>query len=109
MNFYVVLDFKGFELILDMDWLSIGAILGCRERTVTLVTQLGNIAKIPCEDLGINMCSFLHTLEASQEWLGSIEVVKNFRDVFEEVMNLPHVGRWNFTLIQFQCKTHSPT
>ena len=42
-----------------------------------------------CDSSGVHLSSLLHGIEASQEDVGSIEVVRDFPDVFEEVKGLP--------------------
>ena len=73
-----VLDFKGFDLILGMDWLDkYKAVLNCDERTVSLETDLGRIARVMCDNSGIHLSSLLHGVETSQEEVEDIEVVRD--------------------------------
>lgn len=72
-----------------MDWLvKHKVVLLCEERTVSLETELGRIAKVTCNSSGIHLSSFSHGLEASQE-VGTIEVVRYFPDALDEVKGLP--------------------
>ena len=88
-DFYV-LDFKGFDFILRLDWLSkFQAKIKCAEEMVTLITRIGSEAKIPCGKPDIHTCSFLYALKTSQESLETLEVVRDFSDVFDEVKSLP--------------------
>ena len=85
-----VLGFTGYGLILGMDWLSRNrAILDCERRVVRLVTRLGNALDIFCNPINSIMLSYLESLDASVENLRSVEVVREYPDVFEEVKGLP--------------------
>ena len=84
-DFYV-LDFKSFNFILGLDWLSkFQAKIKCDKEIITLITSLERKARITCGKPGIHTCSFLYALEAPQESLDTLEVVREFKDVFEEV------------------------
>ena len=77
-----------------MDWLDkYKPVLICKERIVSLETELGRIAKVTCDDFGVHLSNLLHGIEASPEGVESIEVVKDFPDVFEEVKGFPCIGR----------------
>ncbi|MDQ4222845.1 hypothetical protein RBK84_00460, partial [Pseudomonas aeruginosa] len=89
-DFYI-LDFERFDFILGLDWLSkFEAKIKCSKRTVTLTTNLGRKAKIWCKRPERGSCNFLNAIEIVEEGsLETIEVVRDFADVFEEVRDLP--------------------
>ena len=63
-DFYV-LDFKSFNFILGLDWLSkFQAKIKCDREIITLITSLERKARITCGKPGIHTCSFLYALEA---------------------------------------------
>ena len=73
-----------------MDWLDkYKVVLMCEERTVSLETDLGRIAKVMCANSGIHLSSLFHGIETSQEKVEDIDVVQDFADAFEEVKCLP--------------------
>ena len=85
-----VLGFTGYGLILGMDWLSRnGAVLDCERGVVRLMTRLGNTLEIFCNPINSVMLSYLESLDASEENLRSVRVVREYSDVFEEVKGFP--------------------
>ena len=85
-----VLDFIGFEILLDMDWLvKYKAVLDCENRTIYSWSVFGKIIEISCEGPSPRRDSFLYALDTSQIGLETIPIVKEFADVFEEVKSLP--------------------
>ena len=85
-----MLGFTGNGLILGMDWLSRnGVVLDCERRVVRLMTRLGNTLEIFCNPIDSVMLSYLESLDASEENLQSVRVVREYSDVFGEVKSLP--------------------
>ena len=54
-----------------------------------MVTLIPSIKINTCGKPGIHTCSFLYALKTSQESLETLEVVRDFSDVFDEVKSLP--------------------
>ena len=85
-----VLGFMGYGLILGMDWLArYGAILDCERRVVKLLTRSGKTLDISCDPRGSVMLSYLESLDASNDDLHSVRIVREYVDVFDEVRGLP--------------------
>jgi len=76
----VVLGFKGFDLILGMDWLSQNhATLECASRTITLQMSDGQNVQHNCTTPGDSvMTSVLYSMESSKNEVQDIEVVRRF-------------------------------
>ena len=73
-----------------MDWLDkYKAVLNCDERTVSLETDSGRIAKVSCDSFGFHLSSLLQGVETSQEKVEDIDVVQDFSDVFK--LSLIHI------------------
>ena len=85
-----VLGFMGYDLIIGMDWLArYGAILDCERWVVRLLTRYGKTLDISCDPRGLVMLSYLEFLDASNDDLESVRVVREYGDVFDEVRGLP--------------------
>ena len=53
------------------------------------MTRLGNTLEISCNPIESVMLSYLESLDASEENLRFVRVVREYSDVFEEVKGLP--------------------
>ena len=53
------------------------------------MTRLGNTLEISCNPINSVILSYLESLDASIENLQSVEVVREFSDVFDEIRGLP--------------------
>ena len=85
-----VLGFMGYGLILGMDWLARhGAILDCERRVVKLLTRSGKTLDNSCDPRGSVMLSYLESLDAFNDDLHSVCIVREYVDVFDEVRGLP--------------------
>merc|ERR1711890_42047 len=73
-----------------MDWLAIyGAILDCERRVVKLLTRYGRTLDISCDPRGSVMLSYLESLDASNDDLHSVRIIREYVDIFDEVRGLP--------------------
>ena len=102
-TFSIVMNFTEFDLILGLDWFTkYEAELNYAERIVRVKTKLGYIT-IPCEGPNSDRKYFWSALDVSLAQLEpvpavlenisvdieNIPVVKNYADVFKEVVSLP--------------------
>jgi hypothetical protein len=83
----IVLEFKGIDVILGMDWLSEHKVLiDCANKSITLTTLDGKELEFGAEQVvtanGIAKCVKVNQLDTCQE--SEVPVVSEFPDVFPE-------------------------
>ena len=66
-----------------------GAILDCERRVVKLLTRSGKTLDISCDPIGSVMLSYLESLDASNDDLHSVPIVREYVDVFDELRGPP--------------------
>ena len=62
------------------------------------MTRLGNTLEIFCNPINSVMLSYLESLDASEENLRSVRVVREYSDVFEEVKGFPRKREIDFRI-----------
>ncbi len=98
----ILLPMKNFDVILGMDWLTTyGAILDCQQKTVKFFTPGLPELVFQCSPrVDTFISGYLASLEdsSSSQNLDRISIVREYKDVFQEIPGLPPKREIDFTI-----------
>ncbi|XP_028126745.1 uncharacterized protein LOC114323364 [Camellia sinensis] len=87
----IVLGFEGFTIILDMDWLrNYFATLDCARKIVNIdIPGMSRLTHTSSDREESVMTSFLCSVEIPKQDISEVDVVHEFKDVFQEIPGPP--------------------